>query len=387
MLFALCLVMSHLKNFLLTFIPMAGMLIGLPLLGVWAAGRPLETYLEFPPQTRHVRHAAFAWPAFMLVLALTAGAMVPVIRRAVRSWAASPPAASRRGHPFPWWGWVGLAAGIAAWVLAWTRFPWMASMQAHTFTPLWLAYIVVVNAICHCCSGSCLLMRRPVFFLCLFPVSAVFWWFFEYLNRFAQNWYYVGEAFGPWAYFWYATLPFATVLPAVLSTRDLVRSFAWVQRAFGRMPPLPVPAGRWLPWTVLALAAAGLAGIGVRPSILFPLLWVAPLLIVTALCSLLGESHALQELYRSDWTGLASVVIGALVCGFFWEMWNAYSLAQWKYSIPYVHRFEVFAMPILGYAGYLPFGLECAVAAGLLESVLPRGGERPERARPFLLEI
>jgi len=26
-------------------------------------------------------------------------------------------------------------------------------------------------------------------------------------------------------------------------------------------------------------------------------------------------------------------------------------------------------MPILGYAGYLPFGLECAVIAGMLERV------------------
>jgi len=96
----------------------------------------------------------------------------------------------------------------------------------------------------------------------------VFWWFFEYLNRFVQNWYYVGEAFGPWSYFWYATLPFATVLPAVLSTRELVRSCAGVQRAFGHITPVSGPGGRWLSWTVLALAAAGLAGIGVWPSIL-----------------------------------------------------------------------------------------------------------------------
>jgi hypothetical protein len=33
-------------------------------------------------------------------------------------------------------------------------------------------------------------------------------------------------------------------------------------------------------------------------------------------------------------------------------------------------------MPLLGYAGYLPFGLECAVIAGLLES-MAEGGRPP----------
>jgi hypothetical protein len=63
-------------------------------------------------------------------------------------------------------------------------------------------------------------------------------------------------------------------------------------------------------------------------------------------------------------------MLGALICGFFWEMWNIGSLAQWKYSIPYVHRFEIFAMPLLGYAGYLPFGLECAAVGDLVEDVV-----------------
>jgi hypothetical protein len=31
--------------------------------------------------------------------------------------------------------------------------------------------------------------------------------------------------------------------------------------------------------------------------------------------------------------------------------------------VQFVNRFHVFEMPILGYAGYLPFGVECAVIA------------------------
>ncbi len=58
--------------------------------------------------------------------------------------------------------------------------------------------------------------------------------------------------------------------------------------------------------------------------------------------------------------------LAALICGFFWELWNWQSLAHWQYSIPYVDRFHIFAMPILGYAGYLPFGLECMLVANLV---------------------
>jgi len=49
-------------------------------------------------------------------------------------------------------------------------------------------------------------------------------------------------------------------------------------------------------------------------------------------------------------------------------MWNFYSLARWTYSVPLVHRFQIFEMPLLGYAGYLPFGLECVLAGSLMEA-------------------
>ena len=63
-----------------------------------------------------------------------------------------------------------------------------------------------------------------------------------------------------------------------------------------------------------------------------------------------------------------------LICGFFWELWNSQSLAHWVYTVPFVHDFKMFEMPILGYAGYLPFGLECVVVASLLPRRKPKTG-------------
>jgi hypothetical protein len=33
------------------------------------------------------------------------------------------------------------------------------------------------------------------------------------------------------------------------------------------------------------------------------------------------------------------------------------------YDVPYVGRFHIFEMPLLGFAGYGPFGWECAAVA------------------------
>ena len=360
-----------LKRFLIKFLIMAAMLLGLPLLGVMAAGYPIGRYLEFPPQTRYVAHAPYSWSAFAIITFSILAVLLPLGISGYRAYkAAKPPASIPGSHHFPWWGWLGTLTGVISWILAWTRFSWFSPIQPHTFSLLWFSYIIVVNALCQVRTGTCLMRDRTAYFLALFPASAAFWWFFEYLNRFAQNWFYVGVEFGPWAYFWYATLPFATVLPAVLSTRELLLSLNWVRQSFGSLKPLKFAyPGLWAA-VVLSLAAAGLAGIGVQPNYFFPVLWISPLLIITCLQALMGESHLLSQMAEGDWSGAISAALAAVICGGFWEMWNHFSLAKWQYSIPFVHRFQLFEMPLLGYAGYLPFGLECAVIGNMISRVL-----------------
>ena len=347
---------------------LAAMLLGLPAVGVLLNGRPLSPYLEFPPRTRYVEHEPFSWGAFAGLAVVVIIAIILLIMRlsagaGQQDHDAGKPLSPDR--PFPWWGWLGVCLTLGAWTLAWNRFSWLGPLQNHTFTPLWLGYILAVNGWTLRRSGRSPLTHATGAYLALFPLSAVFWWFFEYLNRFVQNWYYIGGDFDAWSYFWYATLPFSTVLPAVLATREWLRTFSWPRVWFGYGRPVRVSRPRLLSAAVLAGAGGGLAGIGVWPNLLFPLLWVSPLLIVVSLQGLSFEPHVFSPLARGDASGLASAAAAALVCGFFWEMWNLYSAAKWIYSIPYVHRFQLFEMPVLGYAGYLPFGLECVAVAGL----------------------
>ena len=335
------------------------LLIGLPLLGVVLAGQPIQPYLAFPPQTRSLSPAPFSWPVFVglaLLMGLTLG---PLVLHMARSHLPET-RPMRAVRAFPWWGWLGAALTLGSWVLAWNRFPWFTGLQTHTFTPLWVGYIVVVNAWTFRRTGHCLLLDRPRFFLALFPASAAFWWSFEYLNRFVQNWYYVGpQAFTPWDYFLHATVPFSTVLPAVLGTMELLASVPGMTAGMDRWPTVRCPAPRWAGVGLAIVASAGLVGIGIWPHALFPLVWVAPLLLITALRIQEGKDTIFARLPEGDATSLWLAAIAALVCGFWWEMWNFKSLAHWEYAIPSVHRFQLFEMPLLGYGGYLPFGLEC----------------------------
>ena len=76
------------------------------------------------------------------------------------------------------------------------------------------------------------------------------------------------------------------------------------------------------------------------------------------------------DLSRGDWRPWISLWAGALVCGFFWELWNFWSYPKWIYHVPYVGVAKVFEMPLLGYLGYFPFAMELWLLAHLL---LPRG--------------
>jgi hypothetical protein len=338
---------------------------GAPLAGLALAGRPPAPYLEFPPRTDAVAHAPFSWLAFAVFClpALAAAALY------AHGLVQARPRAAPRPQRFPRWGWLGLALVAIGWVIAWGGLA-PPEWRRHTFTPLWVGYIIAVNALAYRRSGRSPLTHRTGWLLALFPASAVFWWLFEYLNRYVGNWYYTGIVdSGDWDYFLQGTLPFSTVLPAVASTQAWLAGFPRLDAI--ALPPLHGHAA--LPWAALAIGVLALGGIGLWPEQLFAMLWLAPLLVLAGLQSLVAGESLFTPLARGDWRSVLLPALAALLCGFFWELWNWGSAAQWHYSVPYVQRFHVFEMPLLGYAGYLPFGVTCALAADLVARGMGRG--------------
>jgi hypothetical protein len=261
-------------------------------------------------------------------------------------------------------GWVGLGLIAVFWPLNWLL-PGMRT--AYLFFPLWLGYILAVDALVLARAGDSLLMRSRKNFILLFVASSPFWWIFEWINSRTGNWEYVGSShFTGLQYYTLCTISFSTVMPAVFETAELARSFRWISR-FESGPR--VRASQSLNFGLIASGICALALVLSWPRYFYPLVWVAVVLILEPVNSWCGRDTFVQWLDRGDWRPLLSLSLGALICGFFWEMWNFYSLPKWVYHTPGAQFLHVFEMPLLGYAGYIPFALELFALKSLL---LPR---------------
>ncbi|MBV8698693.1 MAG: hypothetical protein JO052_12665 [Bradyrhizobium sp.] len=262
----------------------------------------------------------------------------------------------------------GILLTALAWIVAWGT---SGFLSEHTFFPLWLGYILAVNGLSEVRFKSSLLETMGGSFLLLFLISIPLWWFFEGMNAIVQNWHYrLAQPVSSTQYVLEASLDFSTVVPAVLSTGFLLLAAA---RDFR------VPWPRWRPRvSERGLAAAVLIGIGcfallpLFPDESFPLVWIAPILILEPIASAIGFPSLLTDVQTNGWRRVFAVMTATLVTGFWWEMWNVYSLPKWTYTIPYVGFWHVFEMPLLGYLGYPFFGIAVFSYAAIMLMLLTK---------------
>ncbi|HEX6981333.1 MAG TPA: hypothetical protein VF181_01095 [Balneolaceae bacterium] len=361
---------SNLSSRIISSLALLVVFLVAPVTGVILSGEPITPYLQFPPLTTKVDQSSFSWIAFIVVLLFVFITTWPFWRRfAGRPWRILPDHSRKR---MPWWGWLS-AAGVALfWVLAWNRFPWFEPFQRLTFFPIWFCFIIFLNGAAVWMSGKSLMTHRPLYFVLLFPTSAAFWWTFEYLNRFVNNWYYIGASgIGGWQYFVEASLAFSIVLPAVMSIRLILLQTSPFAKAYRNFPEAPRLTSRTLWRAIGVMSVIALIAVGWIPEITYPLVWIIPgLLWVVYQRRNDYINPMLRDVSTGDFTLLWTSAFAGLICGFFWEMWNLYSQAKWVYSIPALDRFHLFEMPLAGYFGYLPFGVICAlVATSLLNTI------------------
>jgi hypothetical protein len=250
-------------------------------------------------------------------------------------------------------GWVGIILVAVCWPLNWVL---PGARTSYLFFPLWLGYILIVDALVQRRTGNSLWSRSRKNFVLLFLISAPVWWLFELINLRTGNWEYTGrDLFSPLEFNLLSTVSFSTVIPAVFETAALMRSFIWMQR-FATGPR--VPATRPVFLGLLMIGLAMLALMLLLPTIFYPFAWTSMVLIFEPINYWTGRPYFLRELREGDWRTVMSLALGALVCGFFWEMWNYYAFPKWTYHIPGLAFFHIFEMPLLGYGGYVPFALE-----------------------------
>lgn len=252
---------------------------------------------------------------------------------------------------------MGLLFASVLWTIAWWLFAWnkLPLASEYSFFPLWLGYIFTLNAASETLYHDSLIRRMGGWFVSLFVVSIPLWWFFEWVNSYLQNWHYVLlHPISQLHYVVQASADFSTVVPAVLSATFLFLRFFEARRV-GKSRPVAI----YRLWLAVAVAV-GLTSfylMRVFPSQTFPLARIAPFLILEPVLYIGGLPSLLGQIKNGDWTLPISAMTATLFTGFFWEMWNYYSLPKWYYTIPHVGFWKVFEMPILGYAGYPFFGV------------------------------
>ncbi len=266
---------------------------------------------------------------------------------------------------------AGLALIAIAWPLAWSN---VRPYSDYTFFPLWLGYILTVDGLVQRRTATSLLHRDPRRWVLLFLASVPLWWLFEGLNSSVNNWTYaLPRTPTRWEYVLLGSLSFSTVIPAVFETAELYRSFSAFNR---RRHWLRIAPSRYGLLAIIGLGIVMSIATFLFPRQAYPLVWMGLFFILDPLNRILGTNSIVGQVAHRRWDTVWVLWAAGLTCGFFWEMWNVFSMPKWTYEIPYIEGPKLFEMPLPGYSGYLPFALEIYVFYQTLHFVLFRAPDR-----------
>ncbi len=267
----------------------------------------------------------------------------------------------------PIWFWLGLGSTLFFWWLMWSRETVFGNLVYYAFTPMWWGFIFVLDGLTYRYSGGySLFASRRKTFLISAVVSVGGWYFFEYFDYFALgNWYYPNTVIPGLSHSTIVALfliAYSTVWPAVFEWYTLLNAFPKVVARYVQGPKL-VLSGKPLLYLSFILFLA----VPFWPYPLFWAMWIAPLIGVAGVLMMFNIWTPLTALAQGNWSPILLIALSSLFNGFFWEVWN-YGSAHpvspvtnpnyWVYDIPYVNVIHIFAeMPLLGFFGYLPFGV------------------------------
>ncbi len=297
-----------------------------------------------------------------------------------------------------WYGWMGIAWLLASEALLLLGNRWVATW----FTPLmWTGYILAIDAVVVFRGGASWLTSRRRELPLMVLLSVGVWVLFEAYNIQLKNWTYINVPQNTWvrlaAFFW----SFATIMPGVFETSDLIRTFLPDRR---RQLSPDAPGGAGLAFSFILGVALVTIPLAVSPTAapyLFAAVWLGFIPLLEPVLEQLGVRSASGEWLRGDRRPATALLLGGFVCGLLWEAWNyqayVHNGAYWVYTIPQALRLfglHYGQMPALGLGGFPPFALElhafyltfktvlggARVFGGLPGERKPTGWERTEAA-------
>jgi hypothetical protein len=254
------------------------------------------------------------------------------------------------------YGWAGLVGLMAAEGLMFRG----VQPVAIYFTPIaWTCYILLADAAVFAIRGHSRLRDEPGQFAWAALLSVPLWLIFEAYNLRLQNWTYTGvpQAW-PLALLGYGW-SFATIIPGIFETADLIESFGW----FRTGPPVrfsrSAQKGMIIFGTICLLLP--LVAPQAAAARLFVLVWIGFVFLLDPINYGLRLPSLIGDFAEGRRSRFCSLLASGFVCGWLWEFWNYWAAAKWHYVFPMFQDWKIFEMPLPGYLGFLPFALECFV--------------------------
>ena len=279
-------------------------------------------------------------------------------------------------RPVPARTWIGLL------VIVVSQAATLAKIEPfhHWHTPIaWTGYILCVDGLVWKRRGHSWLSDSHAEFFFLTCISVPIWIVFELYNKFAiHNWHYEGlPASIPLRVLGYAWA-FATILPALFETGDLVSSLrdrrAPVEWAEPHQRHVPGALG----WLAVMAGAAMVALPWLYPSpYLAAPVFLGFALLLDPLNARAGEESILGDARDGRYGRLINLLVAGLVCGVLWELFNFWAGGKWKYTVPILPELRLFEMPLLGYGGFPAFAVECFAIYVAIRALIWRAGTRP----------
>ncbi len=239
----------------------------------------------------------------------------------------------------------------------------------------WWSYILIIDSIIYYLStpkegkdqkktpiqqklkGNSLLCNRRREFILLMAWSVCFWLIYEAANLVLKNWHYINLPANTWVRWVGYFIAFATVLPAVFETTELLETAGIFKN--NRVKRIKVTKNVHILFYILGLTF--LITPLIFPDYCFALIWGCFVFLLEPVNYMWGGRSLLRDWENGTFRKFYLLLLGGLICGALWELWNYWASAKWVYTVPFVGKLKIFEMPLLGYIGFPPFAVECYV--------------------------
>jgi hypothetical protein len=237
-------------------------------------------------------------------------------------------------------------------------------MKAWFYCFAWWSFLLIMDSVNVRSWGTSPLCESGFRFLSAAFLSVPVWLAFELFNLRLKNWSYHGLPQSlPERWLGYF-IAFATVIPAVWELAVFFQGYLKDTKATRFRLPIGPFLLRFCFITGVIFLALSLAW----PRFFFPLVWLGFIFLLEPVNCRRHWPSFLADLENCRASRLASWALAGLAAGLVWELLNFWAGSHWEYAVPHFSFWKIFQMPVLGYGGFIPFGLEVFAAFAFLDS-------------------